>query len=106
MTRDPNAATRAELRRQLKKATPAPWKFDGRAPHNDLVLMGPDNQLLKKRDAMLMATMRNALPALLDEIDAARRFITKHEEHYGPICWRCQVLEERGYCGCAIAANE
>jgi hypothetical protein len=71
--------TRTELRRLLAEAAPGPWEAIARVDEGDwLVLTDEDprgwrNDLstMQEQDARLVAGAVNALPGLLDELDAA-----------------------------------
>jgi hypothetical protein len=76
---------REELRRLLAEATPGPWEV-GEPDRNEqaTIYAGPDDwiallphqclesiRIAQERNAALIAAMRNALPGILDALDAA-----------------------------------
>jgi hypothetical protein len=66
--------TRTELRKLIEGATPGPWEADDQlfdVVAGNTIVIQSDRTGVRSEDRALIAAARNALPALLDALDAA-----------------------------------
>ncbi len=82
------------LRELLAAATPGPWWINPDAISSNPTSHRSVHQL-SPQDAALIAEMRNALPALLDRLDEAKRLMRIHAQCFtcdgtGNICAICR----------------
>ena len=95
---------RTELRRLLDEATPGPWEAEGSQ------LWGPDGVLVAavrehstivdRPDAQLIAAAVNALPGLLDQLDAAEAALARVRELHRESRGSMSALYPNPICEC------
>ena len=102
---------RTELRRLLDEATPGQWEAEGSqvwGPDGVLVAAVREHSVIVDRpDAQLIAAAVNALPGLLDQLDAAESALARVRKlHERESFWQYHRDQEHSYLTQQEAADE